>query len=123
MSEISMYQVQAHKMQKLCTEHDLVYCFQKNTYPITFTIAPEQGMEAQESMLENVEEAGYRSPDASMTWILHDGVLETRVQGGTFAISKPLRTKIEGILTKMITYWQQYFFRSTIESQKSAAEE
>ena len=67
------------------------------------------------SMLENVEEVGYRSPDASMSWIFEDGGLDTKVTGGTFTISKTLRTKIESILVKMITYWQQYFFRDVLE--------
>ena len=115
MSEISMYEAQKKKMQGLCDEHDLVYRFAKDKYPITFTIKPVQGMDAQISMLENVEEVGYRSPDASMTWIFEDGVLETKVTGGTFTISKTLRTKIESVLVKMITYWQQYFFRDVRE--------
>lgn len=115
MSEISMYEAQKKKMQGLCDEHDLVYRFVKDKYPITFTIKPVQGMDAQMSMLENVEEVGYRSPDASMTWIFNDGALETKVTGGTFTISKTLRTKIETVLAKMITYWQQYFFRDVME--------
>ena len=60
-------------------------------------------------------EVGYRSPDASMSWIFEDGGLDTKVTGGTFTISKTLRTKIESILVKMITYWQQYFFRDVLE--------
>lgn len=115
MSEISMYEAQKKKMQGLCDEHDLVFRFVKDKYPITFTIRPVQGMDAQISMLENVEEVGYRSPDASMTWIFNDGVLETQVTGGTFTISKTLRTKIETVLIKMITYWQEYFFRDVME--------
>lgn len=108
MSEISMYEAQKKKMQGLCDEHDLVYRFEKDRYPIIFTIKPVQGMDAQISMLENVEEVGYRSPDASMSWIFEDGGLDTKVTGGTFTISKTLRTKIESILVKMITYWNSY---------------
>lgn len=115
MSEISMYEAQKKKMQGLCDEHDLVYRFMKDRYPIVFVIRPVQGMDAQMSMLENVEDVGYRSPDASMAWIFEDGVLETKVTGGTFTISKTLRTKIETVLVKMITYWQQYFFRDVME--------
>ncbi len=115
MSEISMYEAQKKKMQGLCDEHNLVYRFIKDKYPITFTIQPIQGVEAQMTMLENVEEVGYTSPDASMTWIFEDGLLSTKVQGGTFSISKTLRTKMENILLKMISYWQQYFFRDVIE--------
>lgn len=115
MSEISMYEAQKKKLQGLCDEHDLVYRFIKDRYPITLTIRPAQDMDSQISMLENVEEVGYRSPDASMTWIFKDGVLETKVTGGTFTISKTLRGKIENVLVKMIAYWQQYFFRDVME--------
>lgn len=117
MSEISLYEAQVKKMQGLCEEHDLVYRFKKDKYPITFTITPAQDMESQMSMLENVEEVGYRSPDASMTWIFEDGTLTTKVQGGTFTIGKTLRTKMESILVKMINYWQQFFFRDIIEKR------
>ena len=123
MSEISLYEAQVKKMQGLCDEHDLVYRFKKDSYPITFTIKPAQDMESQMSMLENVEDVGYRSPDASMTWIFEDGTLTTKVQGGTFTIGKTLRTKIEAILVKMINYWQQFFFRDIIEKRVLAAKD
>ena len=115
MSEITLYEAQKKKLQGLCEEHDLTYRFRKDSYPITLTISPLQGMDAQMSMLEEVETVGYRSPDASMTWIFEDGNLTTKVSGGTFTISKVLRTKIESVLLKMISYWQQYFFRDVIE--------
>ena len=115
MSEISKYEAQKKKMQGLCDEHDLIYRFKKDSYPIAFTIRPAQGMDAQISMLENVEEVGFRSPDSAMTWIFEDGVLTTKVTGGTFTISKELRSKIENILIKMISYWRQYFFRDVME--------
>lgn len=71
MSEISMYEAQKKKLQGLCDEHDLVFRFIKDRYPITLTIKPVQGMDAQISMLENVEEVGYpkgrRHPRASMS--------------------------------------------------------
>ena len=115
MSEITLYEQQKKKLQGLCDEHELVYRFRKDSYPITLTISPMKGMDAQLSMLEAVEEVGYRSPDSSMTWIFEDGNLTTKVSGGTFTISKVLRTKIESVLLKMISYWQQYFFRDVIE--------
>lgn len=115
MSEITLYEAQKKKLQGLCEEHDLTFRFRKDSYPITLTISPLQGMDAQMSMLEEVETVGYRSPDASMTWIFEDGNLTTKVSGGTFTISKVLRTKIESVLLKMISYWQQYFFRDVIE--------
>lgn len=51
MSEISMYEAQKKKLQGLCDEHDLVFRFIKDRYPITLTIKPVQGMDAQLSML------------------------------------------------------------------------
>lgn len=121
MSEISMYEAQKKKMQGLCDEHELSYRFQKNCYPITFTLYPLQGMDAQITMLEMSEENGYISPDASMTWSFEDGNMQTKVTGGTFTISKTLRTKIESVLMKMIAYWQQYFFRDVMEKKSLRA--
>ena len=116
MSEIALYEAQKKKMEGLCDEHNLVYRFQKEAYPPQFTITPIHGMDAQICMLESMDEGdSYTSPDAQMTWIFRDGVLETRVSGGTFTISKALRTKIESILTKMLNYWFEYFFRDVME--------
>lgn len=114
-SEITMYETQKKKMEGLCDEHNLTFRFRKEEYPITFTIRPLQGMDVQMDMLEHVEEEGYTSPGASMTWTFADGNLTTKVSGGTFTISKTLRTKIESVLIKMITYWQEYFFRDVME--------
>lgn len=113
--ETTLYDAQKKKMQGLCDEHNLTFRFDKDRYPITFTIRPSSCIEDQISMLENVEENGYRSPEAAMTWIFQDGVLTTKVTGGTFTISKTLRQKIENILTKMINFWQQFFFRDIME--------
>lgn len=115
MSEISKYEEQKKKLDGLCEEHDLVYRFRKDSYPITLTIKQVSGVYEQISMLESAEGRDYISPDASMKFIFADGELTSKVSGGTFTISKTLRTKIENIFLKMIGYWQQYFFRDVIE--------
>lgn len=115
MSEIDKYEAQKKKLDGLCEEHDLSYRFRKDAYPIMLTIKPISGVYEQISMLENADGNDYISPDASMTWIFEDGDLTSKVSGGTFTISKVLRTKIESVLLKMIAYWQQYFFRDVIE--------
>lgn len=115
MSEITLYQAQKKKLSGLCDEHKLTFRFLKETYPIKLIVSPLVSMDAQMSMLENVEEVGYRDPGSSMTWTFEDGQLTTTVSGGTFTISKALRSKIESILLKMISFWQQYFFRCVIE--------
>lgn len=68
-------------------------------------------------MLGNVEETGYCSQDSSMCWYFENSELKTKVKG-TFSIDKVLRTKIENILLKMISFWQQYFFRDLMENGK-----
>lgn len=117
MSEISKYEAQVKKMQALCDEHDLCYAFKKNQYPLIFILLPSQDVDAQMDMLADESGKNYRSPDARMIWIFESGELSTKVSGGTFTISKVLRTKIESILLKMISYWQQYFFRDVIEKR------
>ncbi|MBO6266794.1 MAG: hypothetical protein J6M06_01030 [Synergistaceae bacterium] len=118
MNEITKYEEQKKKMQGICDEHGLVFRLTKNRYPIVFTIRPAKDLDSQMDMLENEEEVGYRSPDAAMIWTYPgkgDDVFDTRVTGGTFTIGRNLRTKIESILLKMISYWQQYFFRDVME--------
>lgn len=115
MSEISKYEAQKKKLEGLCEEHDLTYRVRKEAYPITLTIRPIQGVGEQMSLLEKTDGEDYISPDAVMKWIFADGELTSRVEGGTFTISKTLRSKIENIFLKMIGFWQQYFFRDIIE--------
>ena len=55
MSEISKYEEQKKKMDGLCEEHDLVYSFRKEEYPITLTLRTVQGTGVQLSMLEETD--------------------------------------------------------------------
>lgn len=115
MSEVSKYEAQKKKLDGLCEEHDLTYRLRKDSYPIMLTIRPVQGVGEQLSLLQKAEGEDYISPEASMTWIFSDGELTSRVSGGTFTISKVLRSKIENIFLKMVAFWTQYFFRDVIE--------
>ena len=83
----------------------------------TLVITPINDVATQMDMLGNVEETGYCSQDSSMCWYFENSELKTKVKG-TFSIDKVLRTKIENILLKMISFWQQYFFRDLMESGK-----
>lgn len=116
MSEVSKYEAQKKKMDGLCEEHDLTYRFRKEAYPITLTVSPIQGVGVQMSMLEETDGENYISPGASLTLIFADGELTSKVSGGTFTISKTLRTKIENIFLKMCSFWQQYFFRDVMQN-------
>ena len=117
MSEISNYEAQKKKLQGLCDEHNFTFRFFKDRYPITLVITPINDIATQMDMLGNVEETGYCSQDSSMCWYFENSELKTKVKG-TFSIDKVLRTKIENILLKMISFWQQYFFRDLMENGK-----
>ena len=115
MSEISNYEAQKKKLQGLCDEHNFTFRFFKDRYPITLVITPINDVATQMDMLGNVEETGYCSQDSSMCWYFENSELKTKVKG-TFSIDKVLRTKIENILLKMISFWQQFFFRDLMEN-------
>lgn len=114
MSEISKYEAQKKKLDGLCEEHDLTYRFRHDSYPITLTIRPLQGVEEQLSMLEEAESKDYISPDASMVIYRKDGDLAMKING-TFTISEALRSKLKNIYSKMADFWLQFFFRDLIE--------
>ena len=103
MSEISNYEAQKKKLQGLCDEHNFTFRFFKDRYPITLVITPINDVATQMDMLGNVEETGYCSQDSSMCWYFENS---------------ELKTKIENILLKMISFWQQYFFRDLMENGK-----
>ena len=116
MSEISKYEAQKKKLEGLCEEHDFTFRFKKDVYPITLTISPLQGAAEQLSMLEEAGGPEYISPNASMTWIFAEGDVTAKVEGGTFTMPKTLESKFVNIFKKMVSFWQQYFFRNLIES-------
>lgn len=94
MSEISNYEAQKKKLQGLCDEHNFTFRFFKDRYPITLVITPINDVATQMDMLGNVEETGYCSQDSSMCWYFENSEL------------------------KMISFWQQFFFRDLMENGK-----
>lgn len=115
MSEVAKYSAQKKKLEGLCEEHDFTYIIKKTVYPITLTIRPIQGVEEQLSMLEEADGSDYISPDASLTWIFADNDVTSKVEGGTFTMPKSLERKFVNIFMKMVSFWQQYFFKFLVE--------
>lgn len=114
-AEVTMYEAQKKKLQGLCDEHDLVFKLNKNQYPISLTVSMAQAKHEQVPLIESPQEAPACDPNARCVWVFRDGVLSMKVEGGTFTIDKSLRGKIENILMKLISFWQQYFFRNVLE--------
>ena len=115
MSEVAKYDAQKKKLEGLCEEHDFTYRIRKDRYPITLTIRPVQGVEEQLTMLEQADGQDYISPNASLTWSFSDNEVTSKVEGGTFTMPKSLESKFLSIFKKLVSFWQQYFFKYLIE--------
>lgn len=114
MNEIGKFEVQKKKLQGLCDEHNLVYKFCKDKYPITLTIKTTGGLDGQMTMLENAEEEGYRSPDARLVFLYKDGAVDFHFSE-KFTISDALFSKLKNLFKNMHALWLQYFFRDLVE--------
>ena len=78
MREIDKYGVYKEKLQGVCDENELTYVIQNNKYPFLMTIKPLGGMDAQQTMLDGMEDnesTGYISPDATLVFAYKDGQL------------------------------------------------
>lgn len=118
MNESSMYSAQLKKLQGICEENNLVFFLKKSFYPIRLTIKPLTDVDTQMSMLEDVEDKGYISPDAYITFFYEPGRIRRRYGGGEFTITDTLQGKIENIFKKLCLFWLQYFFRDVITNQR-----
>lgn len=116
MSEISKYEAYKKKLDGICEENNLIAIFRRNRYPITLTIKPLTGLDEQMSMLEEVEDNGYTSPDASIVFTIKDGILGYKTSK-TFTISDTLFSKFKNLFKNMHYCWLQYFFRDLIEKK------
>lgn len=118
MNESSMYSAQKKKLQGVCDEHNLLAFLKKETYPITLTIKPNTNIDSQMTMLEDVENKGYISPDAYITFFYEPGHIRRQYGGGEFTITDTLQSKIENIFKKLCSFWLQFFFRDVITNQR-----
>lgn len=117
MSELTQYQTYKKKLQGICDEHDLVYRLRVDTYPISLTIRPATDVESQMSMLEDVEEKGYISPDAYLVFSLRDGNIIYKTSS-TFTIGEALFNKLKNLFKNLYICWLQFFFRDIVEGGK-----
>ena len=116
MSEIDKYKDQKQKLENLCNEHNLTFRLNHDTYPITLRLSPLQGIYAQMSMLEDAEDgAGRISPDAVLILSKRDGEIIKQITG-IFTIPEVLEGKFRNIFKKLCDFWEQYFFRSIMET-------
>ena len=125
MKEIDKYGVLKEKLQGICDENNLSYSINNKGYPFLLTIKPLGGMDAQQAMIEGMDdpgETGYISPDASLVFAYRDGDLTYKI-AETFTISDKLFNKIKGLFRKMHDMWMQYFYRDVYEHSPCMAPE
>lgn len=113
MSEISNYEAYKKKLQGLCDEHELIFKFQKNTYPVTLTIRPTEGSNSQLT-LPGCEVEKEISPDAFLMFEFKDGAINYKTSK-EFVISETLFNKLKNLFKNMHSCWMQHFFRNIVE--------
>lgn len=123
MREIDKYGVLKEKLQGICDENNLTYSIQNQKYPFLMVIKPLGGVDAQQTMMEGMDEAsgtGYISPDASLVFVYKDGELSYKISE-TWTISAALFNKLKNLFMKLRDMWMAYFFRDIHETCPSVA--
>lgn len=125
MKEIDKYGVLKEKLQGICNENNLTYHISNRGYPFRMTIKPVGGMDAQQAMIEGMDdpgETGYISPDASLVFAYRDGDLTYKISE-TWTISANLFNKLKNLFQKLHAMWMQYFYRDVYEHNPYLAPE
>ena len=123
MREVDKYGVLKEKLQGICDENGITYSIDNRKYPFRMTIKPLGGMDAQQTMLEGMEQAtgtGYISPDASLVFVYQDGELSYKISE-TWTISATLFNKLKNLFMKLRDMWMAHFFRDVHEHNPSMA--
>ena len=124
-NEIGKYTEIKDKLAKACAQNGLTYSIKHDGYPFLLTIKPMGGMDAQQTMMEGMDDAagtGYISPDASLVFAYRDGDLTYKISE-TFTISDKLFNKLKGLFQKLHGMWMQYFYRDVYEHSPYLAAE
>lgn len=115
MSEKEKFDGQKQKLENLCDEHNLTYSLRLDTYPVSMTLRPVQGMFDQLSMLEAAEDGEHISMDAYMTFYSAEGDYTVK-SFGTFTMTEALSRKFMNIFKKIDVFWKHFYFRETVET-------
>lgn len=117
MKELDKYDVYKKKLNGVCEKNGLTYSIRNREYPFLLTIKPLGGMEAQQTMLEGMEDSntGYISPDASLVFAYKDGALTYKFSE-TFTLGDELFSKIKNLFKNLHFMWMQHFFRDFMET-------
>lgn len=121
MSEQSKFEQYRKKVQGLCDEHDLVFTFRKDGYPITLTIRPTDGVGEQMDLLSKADDQPFLHPDSKLVFYMEDGELKYEISE-RFVIADSLFSKFKNLFKNMHYTWLQFVFRALIERGTVSAE-
>lgn len=116
MNESAAYEGYKKKLEGICDENHLIYTLSVQGYPITLTIKPVQGLEEQMTLLAMADEKPFNNPDATITFIMEDGVL-TYKMSERFTIGDALFNKIKNLFKKLHFCYLMMFHRDVTEKQ------
>ena len=121
MNESAKLEVQKKKLEGICDKNDLQYRLSFDRYPISMTISPLGGMDAQISMLEAADEnTPCNSADAKLVFYYRDCDLKNTFFG-RFDISEALIAKLRNLFrnihfTFLMLYHRQVTEQSLLRS-------
>lgn len=116
MTEIIKFDIYKRKLQGICDENNLLYNLECNTYPITLTIQPLEGLDEQSLFEEDDETEPANSPDASIMFFYQDGAMVYRMSE-RFTINDNLFAKIKNLFKNLHYTWLQFFHRDVVEKR------
>jgi len=122
MTEKGKFEVQKKKLQGICDEHNLIFKFRKDKYPIYLSIKPTNELTGQMSLLASDEDESYISQDAELIFSYKNGDLDICTKGTSFRIKESLIGKLKNLFKSMHFLWLQYFNREVLENELLSAD-
>lgn len=113
-TEADKYEGYRKKLEGICDENGLLYQLSTKGYPFTLTIRPQQGLDAQISMLEQADEKPFNSPDGTIQFFMEDGDLIIKTSE-RFTIGDALFSKLRRLFVNLHFTFLQMFHRDVCE--------
>ena len=102
MNEAAQFEIYEKKLQNICDENNLIYTFQRSSYPISLTIKPSGDFDGQMSLLEGERENEYTSVNASLRFFYNEGDDKPTYKfSENFTISESLLAKLKNLFVNM----------------------
>lgn len=114
-TEADKYEGFRQKLENTCEENGLLYQFSTAGYPITLTIRPQQGLDAQLSFLQNADRKAVNNTDSTIQFFMNDGELTIKTYE-RFTITWVLLNKIKNLFIKMHSAYVQMFNRDVTQN-------